>query len=72
MRKQQRKLERYVEGLEQQTDCLQEHNTILINENRTLKEENEKNVKFMKGLEWEIEAICGYLEKQQDKNEKDK
>ena len=72
MRKRQHKLERYVEGLEQQTDYLQEHNTILVNENNTLKDENEKIVKFMEGLEWEIEAICEYLEKQQDKNEKDK
>ena len=69
MRKQQRKLEKYVEGLEQQTDCLQEHNTFLINENNALKDNNEKIVKFMKGLEWEIEAVCGYLEKQKDKDD---
>ena len=36
MRKQQRKLEKYVEGLEQQIDCLQEHYTFIINENNTL------------------------------------
>ena len=68
MRKRQHKLERYVEGLEIQTDYLQEHNTILVNENMTLKEENEKNVKFMKGLEWDIENICIYLEKEQEKD----
>ena len=67
MRKRQYKLERYVEGLEHQTDYLQDHNTILINENNTVKDENEKIVKFIKGLERDIEAICGYLEKQQDK-----
>ena len=69
MQKQQRKLEKYVEGLEQQTDCLQGHNTFLINENNALKDNNEKIVKFMKGLEWEIEAVCGYLEKQKDKDD---
>ena len=68
MRKRQHKLERYVEGLEQQTDYLQEHNTILVNENNTLKDENEKIVKFMKGLEWDIENICIYLEKEQEKD----
>ena len=36
MRKQQRKLEKNVEGLEQQIDCLQEHYTFIINENNTL------------------------------------
>ena len=69
MRKQQRKLEKYVEGLEQQIDCLHEHYTFIINENNTLKDNNEKIVKFMKGLEWEIEAVCGYLEKQKDKDD---
>ena len=69
MRKRQNKLEKYVEGLELQVDRLQEHNTILINENNILKDKNEKMEKYMMGLEWEIEAICGYLEKEQDKNE---
>ena len=69
MRKRQHKLERYVEGLEQQMDYLQEHNTMLVNENNILKDKNEKIVKYMMGLEWDIEAICGYLEKEQDKNE---
>ena len=67
MNKKQRKLERYVEGLEQQTDYLQNHNTFLINENTSLKEENEKIVKSVKGLEWDIENICIYLEQEKDK-----
>ena len=67
MRKQHRKLESYVEGLEQQMDCLQEHNTFLVNENNILKDKHEKMEKYMMGLEWDIEAICGYLEKEQDK-----
>ena len=68
MRKRQRNLESYVHGLEQQTDYLQDHNTILINENTALKEENEKIVKYIKGLEWDIENICIYLEKEQEKD----
>ena len=67
MRKQHRKLGSYVEGLEQQMDCLQEHNTFLVNENNILKDKHEKMEKYMMGLEWDIEAICGYLEKEQDK-----
>ena len=69
MKKKHRKLEKYVNGLEQQMDYLQDHNTILINANTALKEENKKIVKFMKGLEWELEAVCGYLEKQKDKED---
>ena len=69
MRKQQRKLNKYAEGLEQQIDRLQEHHTFIINENNTIKDNNEKIVKFMKGLEWDIEAVCGYLEKQKDKDD---
>ena len=52
--KKQRKMERYIEGLELQTDCLQEHNTFLINENNMLKE-------MVKGIEWNVGAICTYL-----------
>ena len=66
MCKKQRKMERYIEGLELQTDCLQEHNTFLINENTKLKEKNETVVKMVKGLEWDVEAICSYLEKEKD------
>ena len=58
-----------MQGLEQQMDYLQDHNTILINENNTLKDENEKIAKFVKGLEWDIENICIYLEKEQEKDE---
>ena len=68
MRKRQRKLERYVEGLEQQTDYLQEHNTLLVNENKDLKDKNEEIIKYIKGLEWDIENICIYLEKEQEKD----
>ena len=67
MRKQHDKLESYVEGLEQQIDVLEEHNTWLVNENKMLKDKQEKMQKYMMGLEWDIEAICGYLEKEQDK-----
>ena len=66
MHKKHRKLECYIEGLEQQTDCLQEHNTFLINENTTLKEKNETIIKMVKGLEWDVGAICAYLEKEKD------
>ena len=68
MRKRQRKLEKYIEGLEQQTDYLQDHNTLLVNENKDLKDKNEKMMKYMKGLEWDIENICIYLEKEQEKD----
>ena len=34
-----------------------------------MKDENEKIAKFVKGLEREIENICIYLEKQQEKDE---
>ena len=47
-------------------DYLQDHNTILINENNTMKDEIVKISKFVKGLEWDIENICIYLEKQQE------
>ena len=67
MRKQHDKLESYVEGLEQQIDVLEEHNTWLVNENKMLKDKQEKMQKYMMGLEWDIEAICGYLEKEQGK-----
>ena len=43
MHKKHRKLECYIEGLEQQTDCLQEHNTFLINENTTLKKKTKQS-----------------------------
>ena len=50
-------------------DYLQDHNTTLIKETNTLKDENEKIVKFVKGLEWDVENICIYLEKEQEKDE---
>ena len=58
-----------MQGLEQQMDYLQDHNTTLIKETNTLKDENEKIVKFVKGLEWDVENICIYLEKEQEKDE---
>ena len=66
MYKRQHKMERYVEGLELQTDLLQEHNTFLVNENTMLKEKIETITKMIKGIEWDIEAICGYLEKEKE------
>ena len=67
MRKQHAKLESYVEGLEQQIDRLQEHDTFLVNENNMLKDKQEKMQKYMMGIDWDVEAICGYLEKEQNK-----
>ena len=66
MYKRQHKMERYIEGLELQTDTLQEHNTFLINENTMLKEKIETITKTIKGLEWDIEGICEYLEKEKE------
>ena len=57
--KKHRKLEKYVEGLEQQMDYLQDHHTMLVNENNILKDKNQKIMKYVMGLEWDIEAICG-------------
>ena len=65
IRKQEQKLESYVEGLEQQIDRLQDHDTFLVNENNALKDKLEKIHKYVMGLERDIEAICGYLEKEQ-------
>ena len=68
MKKKHHKLEKYVNGLEQQMDCLQDHHTKLVNEHNLLTGKNGKIEKYMLGLEWDIEAICGYLEKEKDKN----
>ena len=67
IRKQEQKLESYVEGLEQQIDRLQDHDTFLVNENNALKDKQEKIHKYVMGLERDVEAICGYLEKEQNK-----
>ena len=61
MYKRQYKLERYIEGLELQTDRVQEHNTFVINENTVLKEKIETITKTIKDIEWAIDAICGYI-----------
>ena len=60
-----------MEGMDQRLNCLEEHNTYLINENNQLKDDNMKLNRFVKGLEWDIENICAYLEKKQNKNETD-
>ena len=68
-KKRQRELLRTLEGLEQQSVYLQEENANVKKENNTLKEDNVKISNFVKGLEWDIENICIYLEKQQEKDE---
>ena len=68
-KKRQRELLRTLEGLEQQSVYLQEENANVKKENNTLKEDNVKIYRFVKGLEWDIENICIYLEKQQEKDE---
>ena len=47
-----------IEVLEHKVNVLEEENTVL-------KDENRKIANFAKGLEWDIENICAYLEKQQ-------
>ena len=59
----QRKLQKYVDGLEQRVDWLLDEHTKLINENHALNDNNKKLEKYMMGLDREIEAVCGYLEK---------
>ena len=56
-------------GMEQRMDYLQEQNTTLTHENISLKDDIIKIEGYLKGLEWDIEAICGYLEKKQEKDE---
>ena len=70
-KKSRRVLLHAIEGIEQRTAFLEDENTTLIQENNKLKADNVKMDRYIKGLEWDIEAICGYLEKQQDKNETD-
>ena len=70
-KKSRRMLEHNVEGMDQRLACLEEHNTTLVCENKQLKDDNMKLYRFVKGLEWEIENICAYLEKKQNKNETD-
>ena len=64
MYKKQHKMERYIEGLELQTDSLQEHNTYVINENTVLKEKIETITKTITDLQWAINTICECLEKE--------
>ena len=64
----QRKLQKYVDGLEQRVDWLLDEHTKLINENHALNDNNKKLEKYMMGLDREIEAVCGYLEKNTDRH----
>ena len=70
-KKSRRVLLHTIEGIEQRMVFLEDQNTTLIQENNKLKADNMKMDRYVKGLEWDIEAICGYLEKQQDKNKTD-
>ena len=63
MKENQRKTVKYVDGLEQYMDRLREEHTQLINENQILVDKNKKMELLVTGLERDIEAICGYLEK---------
>ena len=56
-----------MEAMEERVAVLEEQNVALIQENKSLKDENMKIARFAKGLEWDIENICEYLKKQQDK-----
>ena len=60
-----------MEGMEQRMAFLEDQNTTLVHENNRLKDDNMKMYRFVKGLEWDIENICAYLEKKQDKHETD-
>ena len=55
-------------GMEQRMAFLENQNTALTQENTSLKDNIVKIEGYVKGLEWDIEAICGYLEKQQEKD----
>ena len=59
MKQNQRRLQKYIDGLEQRMDWLLDEHTKLINENHAIKEKN-KNI--VQGLEHDVEAICKYLE----------
>ena len=57
-------------GMELRMGFLEEQNESLTGENNRLKADITKMENYVKGLEWDIEAICGYLEKkQQEKDE---
>ena len=60
-----------MEGMEQRMAFLEDQNTVLVHENKRLKDDNMKIYRFVKGLEWDIENICAYLKKEQDKHETD-
>ena len=68
-KKSRREIIRNMEGMEQRMAFLEDQNTALVHENNRLKDNNMKIYRFVKGLEWDIEAICGYLEKKQEKDE---
>ena len=68
-KKSRREILHNMEGLEERMVFLEERNTVLLNENKQLKDDNMKLYRFVKGLEWDIENICIYLEKQQETDE---
>ena len=47
-------------------EVLEEKVSVLEEENAKLKDENTKIVRFMKGLDREIENVCEYLEQKQN------
>ena len=63
MKENHRKTQKYVDGLKQYMDRLLEEHTQLVNENHALNEKNKKMELMVMGLERDVEAICGYLEK---------
>ena len=65
-KKSRREILRNMEGMEERMAFLEDQNTALLRENNQLKDDHMKLYRFMKGLEWDIENICIYLEKQQD------
>ena len=65
-KKSRREILRNMEGMEETIAFLEDQNATLVRENNQLKDDHMKLYRFVKGLEWDIENICIYLEKQQD------
>ena len=65
-KKSRREILRHIEGMEERIAFLEDQNATLVRENNQLKDDHMKLYRFTKGLEWDIENICIYLEKQQD------
>ena len=68
-KKSRREILNNMEGMEQRMAFLEDQNTALVHENNRLKDDNMKIYRFVKGLEWDIENICAYLEKKHETNE---